>query len=183
MKNSTVTTICSYCKVEFLLSMWNKKYCSVNCRRIAYAPIQRSRITPTKISWLHMKERCLHEKSGHYKWYGARGIKVCNRWLHSFKNFLADMGEKPQGLSLDRINNNGNYEPSNCKWSTWGDQANNKRNNIWITFDGKTLSKAQWAREINIDIGTLANRIYHGWSISDALTTHVKTQWNNREAI
>lgn len=81
----------------------------------------------TYMSWGSMKQRCLNKKHKRYYDWGGRGIKICDRWLNSFKNFLEDMGERPKGMTLDRINNNGNYEPSNCRWSTSKQQASNKR--------------------------------------------------------
>jgi len=79
-----------------------------------------------------MKARCLNPKSHAYKNYGGRGIKVCDKWLKSFSVFLKDMGEKPGGLTLERINNNGNYEPENCKWASWLEQEGNKRDMKWF---------------------------------------------------
>lgn len=78
-------------------------------------------------SWQGMKKRCLDTNHVYYKHYGGRGITICDRWLHSFENFLADMGERPVKFTLDRIDPNGNYEPSNCRWASWQDQARNKR--------------------------------------------------------
>jgi len=80
----------------------------------------------THRSWRAMKRRCQNQQDTHYDIYGGRGIAVCERW-HSFENFLADMGEKPPGLIIERINNDGNYEPDNCKWATYKEQAQNKR--------------------------------------------------------
>lgn len=100
--------------------------------------------------WVAMKGRCLNPTNKDYKYYGARGITVCHRWRTSFLNFLADMGERPEGMSLDRINNDGHYEPSNCRWATAHEQGGNRRCNAYISYNGITLCSAAWARRLGV---------------------------------
>jgi len=85
------------------------------------------RHTPTYNTWRNMIDRCTNPNAWNYKYYGGRGVEVCERWLESFENFLTDVGERPEGLTLDRIDVEGDYEPENCKWATWSEQQENKR--------------------------------------------------------
>lgn len=119
------------------------------------------RESPTYCSWLKMKSRCLDPRHRMYKWYGARGIGVCDRWL-SFSGFLADMGERPNGTSLDRIDNNGDYEPSNCRWASKHQQAANTSRTIRISYSGKTMPLSYWADELGINRCTLFARFKLG---------------------
>lgn len=112
----------------------------------------------------------MNPKSASYPNYGGRGIKVCERWM-DFDNFLADMGERPEGLEIDRKDNDGNYEPGNCRWATIKQQCNNTRYNHKITYNGKTLNLVEWASVLGMKKGTLGNRLKRGWSIERALTT------------
>lgn len=116
-------------------------------------------MSSTYRSWTNMKVRCLNPNYKHYKHYGGRGISVCDRWLNSFKNFLQDMGERPSGLTLERINNNGNYEPGNCKWATIDEQNNNSRNNHKVEFYGAWRTIAQLSRLTGIKYETLQSRL------------------------
>lgn len=120
-------------------------------------------------SWCLMKQRCLNKKAGAYKDYGGRGIKVCSRWL-KFENFYADMGDRPSKKhSIDRIDNNGNYELKNCKWSTRKEQANNRRTNHLLTYKGKTQTIAQWAEELKMSYGSICNRLRNNLKIEEVL--------------
>lgn len=123
-------------------------------------------------AWHAMKKRCLDSKCPEWKNYGARGIKVCQRWLDSFRNFLIDIGPKPAlHLSLDRIDNNGNYEPGNVRWATIKTQSRNKRTNYLITYQGEIHCVTDWGKLTGLHPTTIRTRIRRGWSIADALTT------------
>lgn len=111
-------------------------------------------------SWKDMKARCLTKTNKNYQYYGGRGIKVCDRWKNSFMAFYEDMGKKPTlKYTIERINNNGNYEPSNCKWATRTEQANNKRNNRLLTNDNITKTVAEWSRFLDIPTTTIIWRL------------------------
>lgn len=127
--------------------------------------------TKTYWTWQRMKGRCLRKYSIGYHNYGGRGIKVCDRWLNSFENFYADMGLKPEGKSIDRIDNNGNYTPENCRWATQKEQANNTRSNVRITLNGKTRTISQWLDRTNQTKSLFHRRRKLGWSIRKALMT------------
>lgn len=120
-----------------------------------------------------MLTRCTNTNSRYYADYGGRGIGVCERWRHSFAAFLSDMGPRPAGLTLDRINNNGDYEPSNCRWATWIEQQRNRRNNRRILFRGEALSIAEWAERTGICGSTISRRLDRNWPVEHALTAPV----------
>lgn len=119
---------------------------------------------PVWLAWKCMLERC--ERTSHLSWdnYGGRGISVCSEW-HVFENFFKDMGKEWRPtLSLDRIDNNGSYAPDNCRWATRKQQGRNKRNNIIISANGKTMTLPEWAEQIGISKRTLYSRKYSGWA-------------------
>lgn len=122
-------------------------------------------------------QRCYNRNNPEYHNYGGRGITVCDEWIgeHGFERFFKWAMENgySEELTIDRINNNGNYEPSNCRWVTYIRQQNNKRTNHYLTYNGKTQSMADWAREIGLNYGTLASRIRSGWTVERALTTQL----------
>ncbi len=136
------------------------------------------RRSPEYYIWMAMKSRCGNKKSQYFKNYGGRGISVCNKWINSFQRFYEDMGKRPSNNhSLDRIDNNGNYELGNCQWATRVEQARNARSNHNITLNGRTLCIAGWAERQGISYSTLYARIKtYGWAAERALTEGVHTE-------
>lgn len=127
--------------------------------------------------WSNIMTRCYNPKCAAYRWYGGRGIEACDRWRgdSGYQNFLSDVGRRPgPEYTLDRINHNGNYEPSNVRWATVKQQARNRRSNRMIEHDGRCLSVAEWAEILGVRSGSLLQRINSGWSIERALTTPMR---------
>jgi transposase len=120
--------------------------------------------------WAGIIQRCYNPDYPAYKWYGARGIGVCERWLNPL-NFIVDVGQPPSGMSLDRINNDGDYSPENCRWATREQQNENTRRVKLISYMGKTQSIKQWAKDYNISPPRLSERLRRGWPMSRALAT------------
>lgn len=113
--------------------------------------------SPTFSSWNNMMGRCYRESHKSYPWYGAKGIKVCERW-HSFENFLEDMGERPEGMTLDRKDLTQDYSPGNCKWSTRKEQDRHRSSNVMIEHDGRTMCATDWAKELGMNYHTFRYR-------------------------
>lgn len=124
--------------------------------------------TRTYSTWQAMKTRCNNPNSSSYARYGGRGIKVCESWA-LFENFLNDMGECPDGMSLDRIDVNGNYEPGNCRWADRVVQANNTRKNVYVEYQGERLTRTQWERKLGLGNTTLRGRLRSGMALEEAL--------------
>lgn len=126
--------------------------------------------------WTHIKTRCCNPRSKSYPNYGGRGISVCPEWLSSFETFYSDMGPRPSGKdSIERIDNNGNYEPSNCRWATSQEQRANQRQRrityrITLTHNDETLPLPEWSERTGISIDSIRARLKMGWSVEDALT-------------
>lgn len=121
--------------------------------------------------WLDMKQRCYNPKQKVYKWYGAKGIKICDEWLDSYTTFEKWCLENgySETLTIDRINSKGNYEPNNCRWVDTKTQARNKKSTILITHNGKTQCLKDWCIELNKNYPTIVNRIHNGWQPKAAL--------------
>lgn len=126
--------------------------------------------SPEHRSWSAMKNRCNNPMATSYHNYGARGIAVCDRWNDSFVRFLEDMGERPDGTSLDRIDNDGDYCPENCRWATRAEQSRNTRQNRMIRHNGVVKCATDWAAGCGVALETLRWRIDAGWDIENALT-------------
>lgn len=180
------------CKIEGCSkNVWWRGYCSQHGQRLKfhgdplYLKFEQHgmRNTTEYRSWSHMKDRCYREKDKRYSSYGGRGITVCDEWRNSFTAFYKDMGKKPSPKhSLDRIDNNGNYEPSNCRWATNVQQASNRRSSRLFTYDGRTMNIKEWSDSSGIAYNTLRQRLMrYNWPIEKALkgaTCH--SQWKER---
>lgn len=130
--------------------------------------------TPSYSSWIAMIRRCTDPTQSFFARYGGRGISICARWM-KFENFLADMGHRPAGTTIDRIDNNGNYEPGNCRWATRKEQSRNLSVNRIISFRGESLCLTAWAERIGFAPRVLTKRFKCGWSVEKALTTPIAT--------
>lgn len=174
---------CIVCNKSFVAKC-NRKTCSDECqaerRKLAKVPeipnatthghASNGTTSKTYSCWYSIIQRCTNPNTTHYNCYGGRGISVCERWK-KFENFLDDMGECPSGKQIDRINNDGNYEPGNCKWATRKEQCRNTRQNHLLTFNGETHCVTEWAEIKSISVGTLRSRVSRNWSIERALMT------------
>jgi hypothetical protein len=121
-------------------------------------------------TWCNIKDRCHRETSNCYGRYGAKGIKVCEQWFNSFEAFFEYMGPRPDGCSIDRIDNSKGYEPGNCRWATWTEQQRNKTSNVLMTIDGVTKCRGEWATVENAaDYFVIRARKKRGWSDKEAV--------------
>ena len=151
---------------------------SCGCLKHDYTPANKRHgltKTTTYNIWSSMRLRCYNKKAINYERYGARGIKVCERWRRSFDNFLADMGKRPEGLCLDRMDNEGDYCHENCRWVEPKVQNRNTRVNRNITYKGETYCLAEWGELLNMNPQTISNRLDKlRWTIEEALTISPK---------
>lgn len=131
-------------------------------------------------TWQNMIARCTNPSADAFRNYGARGIKVCDRWLNSFDAFALDMGNRPHRHSIERCDNDGNYEPGNCKWATASEQARNKRNSRFVEIDGVRYHVAELAEKHGINMRTIFWRAGQGWPAE--LVFSKNPIWNNIES-
>lgn len=165
---------CGKTKTALLENLRSGKTTSCGCaqKEAARTANKTHGMTGTRefISWMNMKARCLNPASDDYENYGGRGIAICQGWLQSFEAFLNDLGECPDGMTLDRIEVNGNYEPGNCRWATPKTQANNTRANRIVEVGGRQLTLAQACETLGLNYKTVHRRLARGWTISKALS-------------
>lgn len=128
------------------------------------------KLSPTYISWRGMFPRCYNPKASQYVYYGAKGIKVADRW-RDYANFLSDMGERPEGMTLDRIDVNGDYAPGNCRWADGKTQSRNRRDRKYYTHNGQTLLLSDWATTLGVPLHTLQTRLRAGWPFEKVFTS------------
>lgn len=152
-------------------SLKNGSATSCGCGQLKAVTTHGMTGTPTFRSWGSMKQRCLNPKAPDFYRYGARGIKISPEWVDSFENFLADMGKRPPGKSLDRIDVNGDYVLSNCRWATKRQQYLNKRNTRYVEYHGKQYVLYDLAEKFNVKPAVLISRLGSGWSVEKALST------------
>lgn len=132
-----------------------------------------------------MHNRCYNKNQASYIHYGGRGIAVDPKWhgAEGYKQFVLDMGQPPEGGSLERVNNAGPYSPENCKWATKLEQANNKRNNRWLTANGETKTLAQWAKQLGCNSAAILYRLNSGMSEEAAVTIPIPDRPNSKLTI
>ena len=117
-----------------------------------------------------MIDRCQNKSSKVWDRYGGRGIKVCERWRKSFDAFVEDMGVPEPKMTLERIDNNKGYSPENCRWATMQEQQRNRRDTVWLTFNGKTKCLADWAQTLSVSPQAIGYRLRSGYSVEEALS-------------
>jgi hypothetical protein len=129
--------------------------------------------------WLNIRDRCNNPRNKRYRHYGGKGVQVCARW-DDFTLFIADMGPRPPHTSVDRVNNDGNYEPSNCRWATALEQAQHTSRSRLLTAAGRTMIMSDWARELGINPAVIVGRLQRGWTEENACTLPRQHRWSRR---
>ena len=145
-----------------------KSTCCMACANRTHGHSRHGPARNTYRIWWAMVQRCRNPRNESWELYGGRGISVCPAWVESFEAFLADMGVKPPGLSLDRQDNDGNYEPGNCRWATTVEQSHNSRAVRWVSFNGEKKVISEWARYFGLKVPTLFGRIRE-WGEAEAM--------------
>jgi hypothetical protein len=200
---------CEHCDVMFTTKRYLHlkgagRFCSTSCssssktgknhNNYKHGAVKNGKRTPELSAWQCMKGRCYNKNDKEYSRYGARGIKVCDRWLDKnmgSANFLKDMGPRPKGIgaggrslySLDRIDNNGDYSPENCRWTDRITQANNIRRNRIVSYLGEEKTVSEWGRQFGIKADSIYERLNRGWSVEEAITKKPDIARNRRDNV
>jgi len=173
---------CSKCHIEKDISEFSKNglsrdgkaYMCRECHKVInknrWREMSKSPKFRTQTSWRRMIERCYSETCQVFRHYGGRGISVCDEWRASFEAFYSDMGPRPDGYVIDRIDVNGNYEPKNCRWVTPMESSNNRRNSILLEHNGESKTAKEWASQLGINVQTIYKRIRDGWPVEKIVT-------------
>jgi hypothetical protein len=184
-------TVCECGKEQVVIGADLKRRHSCGCYVVEYATnhnrrhggARRGKMTQEYRAWKEAQDRCYRATSPFYHRYGGRGIGMCDRWRESFETFLADMGPKPSAQhSIDRVDNDGHYEPGNCRWATKKEQARNQSSNRLLTYQGETMPMAAWAERVGRSSSTVSARLQKGWTVERALTEPVRRQSNGRKS-
>jgi hypothetical protein len=136
--------------------------------------IENAEARATYRTWTAMRHRCNTPKNPSFHNYGGRGIRVCAEWADSFAAFVRDMGMRPAGMCLDRIDNDGHYEPGNCRWTTFAVNSRNRRSNRNFTFNGQTKCITDWARELGVSASVISKRLAEGMTFEQAIAKPVR---------
>lgn len=171
---------CLNCGRGFSKATVGAKCCSISCHFALRRRVSVDR-RAEYFAWFDMRRRCLNSSHKNFPSYGARGIAICSRWIESFDNFYADMGPRPPGMTLERVDNDGQYSPGNCKWDTQRAQRNNTRKNVFLTHEGRRATRSQWSAITGMATGTIRTRIASGWPADRALTQRPDQRRNWRK--
>lgn len=143
--------------------LYCSKSCSISVQKTVHGHYAGDQPSSTYVTWQSMRQRCNDPHSDRFYAYGAIGITVCDEWCHSFEQFLADMGERPKGCTLDRIDNTKGYSPDNCRWATPKQQSHNRKSNVLVNFQGSLIPCAEAARRCGLSKTLLYDRLKRGW--------------------
>jgi hypothetical protein len=150
----------------------------IEMEKLVNSPSRRNGKMPVEYGiWSGIKHRCFNKSSPEYKNYGERGITVCDRWKRSYANFISDMGPRPNNnMSIDRIDNDGNYGPSNCRWATSCEQTRNSRRNIVLTYRGVSMIQTDWAKYLGTTPDILGQYLRRGGHTMDEAVNHYQPE-------